>query len=153
MTGQRMLLHLWLVMMVILTGCASAKPVSNGSQIDLPDPGVAVVVWGNHAGASGEVVTLLQQRGYRIGFNPAGFVWHYRRSTVRAYLKQQRGYGEAEAILVRKHPEYFNSLGHGLWHGRITRRESSASSSAATSSTTASSAPGCSRPCTSPRLR
>lgn len=66
MTGQRTLLHLWFVMMVILTGCASAKPVSNGSQIDLPDPGVAVVVWGNHAGASGEVVTLLQQRGYRV---------------------------------------------------------------------------------------
>ncbi len=71
------------------------------------------------AGDDVDVCWRLQQRGYRIGFNPAGFVWHYRRSTVRAYLKQQRGYGEAEAILVRKHPEYFNSLGHGLWHGRI----------------------------------
>jgi hypothetical protein len=46
-------------------------------------------------------------------------VWHYRRSTVRAYLKQQRGYGEAEAMLVRKHPENFNSFGGGIWQGRI----------------------------------
>jgi len=46
-------------------------------------------------------------------------VWHYRRSTVRDYLKQQRGYGEAEALLVRKHPEYFNSIGGSLWQGRI----------------------------------
>jgi len=61
----------------------------------------------------------LQQRGYRLGFSPGGFVWHYRRSTVRDYLKQQQGYGEAEALLVRKHPEYFNAIGGSLWHGRI----------------------------------
>src|SRR5205085_8071815 len=29
------------------------------------------------------------------------------------------GYGEAEALLVRKHPENFNSLGGGIWQGRI----------------------------------
>ena len=61
----------------------------------------------------------LQQAGYRLGFSPAAFVWHYRRSTVRDYLKQQRGYGEAEALLVRKHPEYFNLLGASIWRGRI----------------------------------
>jgi len=71
------------------------------------------------AGDDVDVCWRLQQRGYRIGFSPAGFVWHYRRSTMRAYLRQQRGYGEAEALLVRKHPEYFNTLGHGLWRGRI----------------------------------
>ncbi|MEY2409161.1 MAG: hypothetical protein QOF48_1831, partial [Verrucomicrobiota bacterium] len=71
------------------------------------------------AGDDVDVCWRLQERGYRIGFNPAGFVWHYRRSTVAAYLKQQRGYGEAEALLVRKHPEYFNSLGGGIWRGRI----------------------------------
>ena len=27
--------------------------------------------------------------------------------------------GEAEAMLVRKHPEYFNSLGNSIWQGRI----------------------------------
>jgi hypothetical protein len=41
----------------------------------------------------------LQQRGYRLAFSPGGFVWHYRRNTVRAYLKQQTGYGEAEPCL------------------------------------------------------
>jgi len=71
------------------------------------------------AGDDVDVCWRLQQRGYRIGFSHAGFVWHYRRSTVRAYLKQQRGYGEAEALLVRRHPEYFNSFGGSIWHGRI----------------------------------
>lgn len=71
------------------------------------------------AGDDVDICWRLQQRGYRIGFSPAGFVWHYRRSNVRAYLKQQHGYGEAEALLVRKHPEYFNSLGNSIWQGRI----------------------------------
>jgi glycosyltransferase involved in cell wall biosynthesis len=71
------------------------------------------------AGDDVDVCWRLQQHGYRIGFNPAGFVWHYRRSTIQAYLKQQRGYGEAEAMLVRKHPEYFNSVGGSLWRGQI----------------------------------
>ncbi|MBI5774850.1 MAG: glycosyltransferase [Verrucomicrobia bacterium] len=71
------------------------------------------------AGDDVDVCWRLQQRGYRIGFSHAGFVWHYRRSTVKAYLKQQQGYGEAEALLVRKHPEYFNTLGSSIWQGRI----------------------------------
>lgn len=71
------------------------------------------------AGDDVDVCWRLQQHGYKIGFSPGGFVWHYRRSTVKAYLKQQQGYGEAEALLVRKHPEYFNALGGSLWSGRI----------------------------------
>lgn len=71
------------------------------------------------AGDDVDVCWRLQQRGYRLGFSPAGFVWHYRRSTVRAYLDQQRGYGEAEALLEQKHPENFNPLGGGIWRGRI----------------------------------
>ena len=71
------------------------------------------------AGDDVDVCWRLQQRGYKIGFSSAGFVWHYRRSTTKAYLKQQRGYGEAEALLVRKHPEYFNNIGGSIWHGRI----------------------------------
>jgi hypothetical protein len=46
-------------------------------------------------------------------------VWHYRRNTVKAYLKQQRGYGEAEALLKFKHPDHFNTLGASHWRGRI----------------------------------
>ena len=71
------------------------------------------------AGDDVDVCWRLQQHGYKIGFSPSGFVWHYRRATVRAYLKQQRGYGEAEALLVRKHPEYFNDIGSSIWRGRI----------------------------------
>jgi GT2 family glycosyltransferase len=71
------------------------------------------------AGDDVDVCWRLQQRGHKIGFSPAGFVWHYRRSTVKAYLKQQAGYGEAEALLARKHPEYFNTVGNGVWRGRI----------------------------------
>jgi glycosyltransferase involved in cell wall biosynthesis len=73
----------------------------------------------HRAGDDVDVCWRLQQRGYRIGFCPAGFVWHYRRPTVQAYLRQQSGYGEAEAMLVRRHPEYFNSFGGSVWQGRI----------------------------------
>ena len=71
------------------------------------------------AGDDVDVCWRLLARGYRIGFSPAGFVWHYRRSNVPAYLKQQSGYGEAEALLAHKHPEYFNAFGVGMWRGRI----------------------------------
>jgi GT2 family glycosyltransferase len=71
------------------------------------------------AGDDVDICWRLQQAGFKIGFSPAAFVWHYRRSTLGAYLKQQRGYGEAEALLVRKHPEYFNAFGGSVWRGRI----------------------------------
>ena len=71
------------------------------------------------AGDDVDVCWRVQQHGHKIGFSPAGFVWHYRRSTVPAYLRQQQGYGEAEALLLRKHPEYFNSVGRSIWRGRI----------------------------------
>ncbi len=71
------------------------------------------------AGDDVDVCWRLQERGHKIGFSPAGFVWHYRRSTIKAYLKQQSGYGEAEALLAQKHPEFFNSFGDGIWRGRI----------------------------------
>lgn len=71
------------------------------------------------AGDDVDLCWRLQEAGCRIGFSPSAFVWHYRRSTVGAYLKQQQGYGEAEALLLQKHPEYFNAFGGGLWRGRI----------------------------------
>jgi glycosyltransferase involved in cell wall biosynthesis len=72
--------------------------------------------------AAGDDVDLcwrLQNRGDAIGFSPAATVWHYRRNTVRAYLKQQMGYGKAEALLYFKHPYRFNLLGQSRWLGRI----------------------------------
>lgn len=71
------------------------------------------------AGDDVDLCWRLQQAGHKIGFSPAGFVWHFRRSTVRGYLKQQHGYGEAEALLARRHPEYFNWHGGSAWRGRI----------------------------------
>lgn len=71
------------------------------------------------AGDDVDLCWRLQQAGLRIGFSPPAFVWHYRRPAIGAYLRQQRGYGEAEALLVRKHPECFNSFGGSLWRGRI----------------------------------
>jgi GT2 family glycosyltransferase len=72
--------------------------------------------------AAGDDVDLcwrLQNAGYTIGFSPAAMVWHFRRNTVRAYLKQQMGYGKAEALLLFKHPLRFNLLGQSRWLGRI----------------------------------
>jgi glycosyltransferase involved in cell wall biosynthesis len=61
----------------------------------------------------------LQNKGYTIGYSPAALVWHFRRNTIRAYLKQQRGYGKAEALVYFKHPYRFNLLGQARWLGRI----------------------------------
>jgi hypothetical protein len=46
-------------------------------------------------------------------------VWHRRRNTVRAYLRQQIGYGRAESHLRFKHSHRFNGLGQSRWAGRI----------------------------------
>jgi glycosyltransferase involved in cell wall biosynthesis len=72
--------------------------------------------------AAGDDVDLcwrLQNYGHPIGFSPAAMVWHFRRNTIKAYLKQQMGYGKAEAQLYFKHPFHFNMLGQSQWIGRI----------------------------------
>ncbi len=71
------------------------------------------------AGDDVDICWRIQHQGFPIGFAPAALVWHYRRSRLRDYLKQQRGYGEAEAVLVRKHPDHFSGLGGAVWRGRI----------------------------------
>lgn len=71
------------------------------------------------AGDDVDLCWRLQNKGYQIGFSPAAVVWHFRRNTVRDYLKQQRGYGRAEALLFFKHPSRFNVLGQSRWFGRI----------------------------------
>jgi O-antigen biosynthesis protein len=75
------------------------------------------------AGDDVDVCWRLQAEGERIVYNPAAMVWHHRRATVAAYLKQQRGYGQAEALLKRKHPEKFRGFRADLsWSGRIYTR-------------------------------
>jgi len=71
------------------------------------------------AGDDVDVCWRLQNRDLQIGFSPAAMVWHFRRNTVGAYLRQQRGYGKAEALLYFKHPYRFNMLGQSRWLGRI----------------------------------
>jgi O-antigen biosynthesis protein len=71
------------------------------------------------AGDDVDVCWRLQERGWTLGFSPAALVWHHRRTTLRSYWKQQRGYGRAEALLERKWPEKYNELGHTTWGGRI----------------------------------
>jgi GT2 family glycosyltransferase len=69
------------------------------------------------AGDDVDVCWRLQQAGGWITFAPGAFVWHHRRQTPRAYLRQQAGYGEAEALLKFKHPDRFNGRGDGKWRG------------------------------------
>ena len=71
------------------------------------------------AGDDVDVCWRLLQRGWTIGFHPAAVVWHHRRNSVRAYWKQQQGYGKAEALLERKWPEKYNAVGHIKWAGRL----------------------------------
>jgi GT2 family glycosyltransferase len=71
------------------------------------------------AGDDVDVCWRLQNEGYRIGFSPAAVVWHSRRNSISAYLKQQRGYGKAEALVYFKHPYRFNLIGQTRWLGRI----------------------------------
>lgn len=69
------------------------------------------------AGDDVDVCWRLQQAGKWITFAPGAFVWHHRRQGPRAYLRQQSGYGEAEALLRFKHPDKYNNRGHGIWRG------------------------------------
>jgi O-antigen biosynthesis protein len=71
------------------------------------------------AGDDVDICWRLQERGHRIGFSPAAIVWHHRRKTIKSYLKQQMGYGKAEAMLLQKHPDRFNAVGCARWAGRI----------------------------------
>ncbi len=69
------------------------------------------------AGDDVDVCWRLQEAGFWITFAPGAFVWHHRRQTPRSYLRQQAGYGEAEALLQFKHPSRFNGRGDGKWRG------------------------------------
>lgn len=61
----------------------------------------------------------LQQAGCVIAFSPTAIVWHHRRFTLRAFLKQQDGYGEAESLLRFKHLIFFGPTGTAKWRGQI----------------------------------
>jgi hypothetical protein len=61
----------------------------------------------------------LRDAGFRLGFVPGAFVWHWRRPSIRAFLRQQLGYGLAERLLLAKHPRRFSKTGHARWQGFV----------------------------------
>jgi GT2 family glycosyltransferase len=71
------------------------------------------------AGDDVDICWRVRERGGTLCFSPAAVVWHHYRNSIRAYWKQQTGYGKAEALLERKYPEKFNCAGHMTWSGRI----------------------------------
>ncbi len=60
----------------------------------------------------------LRDEEMTLGFSPGAFVWHHRRATPWRYLKQQMGYGHAEALLFKKHPHRFGEGGI-RWAGAV----------------------------------
>src|SRR5579859_224536 len=71
------------------------------------------------AGDDVDLCWRLQHQGAKLGFVPAAAVFHHRRNSVRAYWRQQKGYGKAEAYLERKWPGKYNAAGHVNWGGRV----------------------------------
>ena len=71
------------------------------------------------AGDDVDICWRLREAGGRLRFIPGAMVWHHRRYTVSAYLRQQCGYGKAEALLMKKHPQRFGWLGGARWSGAI----------------------------------
>jgi hypothetical protein len=61
----------------------------------------------------------LRDAGFRLGFAAGAFVWHWRRPSVRMFLRQQIGYGQAEHLLLKKHPQRFSKRGGARWEGFV----------------------------------
>jgi len=71
------------------------------------------------AGDDVDVCWRLQRDGATLGFSPGAMAWHHHRTSVRAYWRQQQGYGRAEALLERSWPEKYNAFGNLTWAGRV----------------------------------
>jgi O-antigen biosynthesis protein len=71
------------------------------------------------AGDDVDLCWRLQEAGWKLGFSAGAVVMHRRRDSVRRYLRQQYGYGKAEALLERKWPQRYNRAGSSRWSGRI----------------------------------
>jgi O-antigen biosynthesis protein len=73
------------------------------------------------AGDDVDLCWRLLAAGHRLSFNPAALVWHKPRTSIRAYWRQQREYGRAEAMLERRWPDRYRGV-HAHWAGRIYAR-------------------------------
>ena len=70
------------------------------------------------AGDDVDLCWRLQREGGRLAYAPSALVWHRHRPSLRAYWRQQVGYGEGETWLKAVHPEKFVGR-QAAWHGRI----------------------------------
>jgi O-antigen biosynthesis protein len=77
------------------------------------------------AGDDADLCWRIREKGWTLGFAPAAMVWHHRRGSLRAYWRQQKGYGKADAMLARKWPKKYNAVGNLRWEGRIYSRGTS----------------------------
>ncbi len=106
----------------VLTGEDSAEHLAGCNMIFAKSALLAVDGFDPQFTSAGDDVDIcwrMLEAGYKLGFCPSAFVWHFRRNTVKAYYGQQRGYGRAEAMLYAKYPERFNALGQIRWSGMI----------------------------------
>ena len=71
------------------------------------------------AGDDVDLCWRLQKANRTLGFSAGAVVMHRRRDSIRRYLRQQYGYGKAEALLERKWPTRYNRAGSSRWSGRI----------------------------------
>jgi len=70
------------------------------------------------AGDDVDMCWRVREMGYNILREPSAVVWHHRRGSVKAYFKQQFGYGVAESLLGKKHPDKYSHRGL-KWSGRV----------------------------------
>jgi glycosyltransferase involved in cell wall biosynthesis len=96
-----------------IPGCNMAFRKAILEQIGGFDPAFTV------AGDDVDLCWRIIDRGWHIGFHPAAHVWHHRRPGLRAYLRQQLGYGRSEALVEARHPYRFTAAGTARWRGRI----------------------------------
>ncbi len=76
------------------------------------------------AGDDVDICWRLLQAGGRLRFRATAVVWHHRRFSLKAYIRQQMGYGRAEALLMKHYPERFALGGGARWQGIIYRAAS-----------------------------
>jgi len=65
-----------------------------------------------------DICWRLQQAATKSG-SVQRVVWHFSPLHLAGLSETATRIWEAEALLVRKHPEYFNSVGGNIWRGRI----------------------------------
>jgi GT2 family glycosyltransferase len=70
------------------------------------------------AGDDVDLCWRIQQHCGPIGFAPSALVWHRHRASIRAYWRQQVGYGEGEEWLRPYHPDKFVGR-HVRWRGLV----------------------------------